>query len=1385
MIDGHLPPIISRSCIHELRGFWRNRHSFTSMEAALVSGLLKLAGVKLLPLISSEFASIMGVKKDLCELERLFREITSRLSAVGDKITDRDPSFYWLKDLKDVAYDFDDLLYRLEAEKYKVDMDGNKHDMASWFCAKPKSALSRLEMAQEIKKIKKRFAEIVKQRTDVNAITNSLVAEQPLRHVNKTIGEMSILVNIDETKVFGRDEVRHKIVSKLVNSNTQEKISVISIVGLGGSGKTTLAKYICQDNKIMEHFESTWWIHVSKESDVEKLIGKLFESVANEKSELHTLQHMSRIISERLSETKFLLVFDDVWNGDQHEWEQFEQHFNRGAPGSKILLTTRDGKVAEVVKSAEIFNLAFLSDGDSWKLCQQSSGWAEEGLDSEFIEVGKEIVKKCAGVPIAIKSLGGVLRNKRHIREWRALRDSDLLNDLDIKDRVLGSLRLSYFHLSDNLKQCFLLCSIFPKGYFIYKDDLISLWTAHGFVNPRIGGQLPEDVGSDYFDSLLKVSFLQDLVEDQHTGQLLCNMHDLVHDLTRQILQNEIILTSTKNTNDHSPRCIYLSLTSCTDKVDSKLFSKVRSLYASGDTFATNKPIRKSCSVRSAILEDINDTSIPLLIPKFEYLAYLRISGANCREIPEAITGCWNLQALYIIYCFKLAMLPESIGNLKRLKILELSWVVALVSLPQSIGDCQSLESLHLIKCGQLREIPESIAKNEMLRVLNIVNCSYLCQLPSESLGILRNLRAINLTGCVSLEDLPSSFACDELHTLKLTGLTRLRVLPQCITLLSNLEHLDLGYCNELVELPEGIGNLKRLEVLNIEGCRSLWGMPAGFGKLTRLRKLFGLFVVGDTGEDARISELGDLDRLSGLLEIEGIRCVKDPYDAEKAYLKGKHGIQKLKLNWLSWENWIETSTEEDIDMERELRVLNALEPPSVIKELEILNYHGLHLPCWMTNGRHNCTLDIKSNQTVDLPHFPHLTGMVLYHFPKLKHLSRLVGLPLLKTLKLSECDSLESISAGPFPSLRELNISKMYRLLELSTMTRIILADDDRVTQCRNQEVQCCFPHLSTLHIEYCPKLNVKPWFPASLESLTLERSNGQLLFPGSSVRSVHSVGDESEPHFFSNTNGVSYSSLLKELRLQRLKGSSSGSGWESIGHLTALKSLEIEECSELMQLPDSIGNLSSLLSLRILSCENLMELPEGIQHLNSLQELHILQCGSFHKLPEAGIGGLRSLRSLRVEFLPALSCLPRSIRGLSSLTYLQIHFCTALHRLPGELWELRSLQTLEIFGLSALTCLPESMECLTSIRTIDIGSCDALTELPKCIGQLSTLRSLRIHYCRALASLPCSIQDLAALQELDIARSPHLARRCKQGSGEDWHLISHIPHVNIINDD
>lgn len=169
---------------------------------------------------------------------------------------------------------------------------------------------------------------IEKQRIHFNAIATSSLVAHPGRRNNKTMGKMSMLVNIDETKVFGRDKVKRKIVSKLVaEDNTREKISIVPTIGLGGSGKTTLAKYISQDSKV-KHFQVTFWVHVSREFNVEKLIGKLFESVSDKESEVHTLQHMSRTISEKLSGRKFRLVLDDIWNKDLRDWEQFEQHLN-------------------------------------------------------------------------------------------------------------------------------------------------------------------------------------------------------------------------------------------------------------------------------------------------------------------------------------------------------------------------------------------------------------------------------------------------------------------------------------------------------------------------------------------------------------------------------------------------------------------------------------------------------------------------------------------------------------------------------------------------------------------------------------------------------------------------------------------------------------------------------------------------------------------------------------------------------------------------------------------------------------------------------------------------------------------------------------------------
>ncbi|GJM95295.1 hypothetical protein PR202_ga12011 [Eleusine coracana subsp. coracana] len=195
---------------------------------------------------------------------------------------------------------------------------------------------------------------------------------------------------------------------------------------LGGSGKTTLAKLVYNDSNIIKkHFEVILWVHVSREFVVEKLVEKLYEAIDGNKADHHALQRMSRIISDKLTGKKFLLVLDAVWTEDHLQWEQFMVNLSSGTPGSNILLTTRSRKVAEAVDSTYTCKLPLLSEEDSWNVFLQSFGRAMDALDPEFQQVGTQIVNKCGGVPLAIKVLAGASIKHARISE---LENLDKLN---------------------------------------------------------------------------------------------------------------------------------------------------------------------------------------------------------------------------------------------------------------------------------------------------------------------------------------------------------------------------------------------------------------------------------------------------------------------------------------------------------------------------------------------------------------------------------------------------------------------------------------------------------------------------------------------------------------------------------------------------------------------------------------------------------------------------------------------------------------------------------------------------------------------------------------------------------------------------------------------
>ncbi|KAL6595656.1 hypothetical protein ACP70R_047996 [Stipagrostis hirtigluma subsp. patula] len=1292
----------------------------TAIVSAVISGTLKIVGSKLAPLLIKECSSIVDVKDDLQELSGLVQEINWWLETAGNKALESYPSFNWLKKLKDVSYDVDDLVdeFHLEAEKYEVIGDSGMHSVSKYLCTKPKSFMFQCKAAHRLKAIKNRFAAIVKQRTDFSAIANCIPVGH--HHTEKTNVNAATLPIVDEASVLGRDQEKDQIVSKLVEANDQQNIKIVSVIGLGGSGKTTLAKLVFNDVNIIEkHFDVRLWVHVSQEFDVEKLIKKLFESFADNNPGQHALPYMCKTISEKLTGKKVLLVMDDVWTDSPIQWEQFMEHLKSSKPGSGVLLTTRNTRVAEKVRSTYQLNLPLLSLDVSWQLFQQNIGILGKSLESEVVMVGKEIVKKCGGVPLAIKVLAGVLHDKELIEEWQAVRDSNILEVEGEEDSVsvYACMRLSYFHLPSYLKPCFTICSMFPKGHMIDKEELIELWIAHDMITLGAGVNSLEYSGLKCFNSLVQMSFLQDV--DEAYGRVRCRMHDLVHDFAQKVLGDEISHAVPQEAASSTNSYRYFCLSNQSrNLIPKNTFGKARAIYVQDRNITFGKSLKNARHLRSIHVYCGNTTTLNTIL-QIRNLRYLCIPELRCQTLPEAISDIWGLQALHI-QSSDLLELPKSIGRLQRLRTLKLSCCTKLKGLPDSIGDCHMISVMDLSGCIQLMTLPNSMERNKNLRVL------------------------------------------------KLYG-TKIQRLPPGIITLGHIECLDLGRCYKLVELPDGFGNLKKLELLNLEDCYELGSMPVGLGQLPRLQNL-NFFVVGESEKSEPISGLGNIAGVSRELVITNIERVLEPDDTRKACLKLKTKLRSLKLLWGRQRSGM-IYTANNVENEEAIPILDGLEPPAGIEVLKIKGCTDGRFAQWMLNK-----VDVGMQES---PRFPCLTRMVLRGFPNMKHLEGLVELPGLENLKLEKMPSLESISGGPFPSLVSLGIMEMASLGEVWMVTERMAMTDGKEEECSSSgnprymgRVQIG-TRLSYLCLSGCPKLKIKPYMPSSLKALGLFVCNEQLLFSPGQGSTLFS-DDADFPSGFAFRR-------LKRLLLVGIEATTSPRleseyRWELLQYMTMLESLGIENCDGLTELPESMQSLTSLISLNIDNCHALCKLPDclgelqslqeilikrcdslssfspSIRHLTALQTLHIDDCSALLQLPEC-LGGLCSLQSLQIWQLPSISSLPRSLRNLTSLQELDIFSCDAIHQLPEWLGELQSLRDFHIGGLSGLTCLPQSM------------------------GRLASLHQLRIFRCPGIKSLPEWIQGLTALQTLSIVNCPDLEGRCERGKGPSgWSTTSKL---------
>ena len=467
-----------------------------------------------------ELGLLWGVKEELQKLMDTVSTIKAVILDAEEQQAQNHTIKNWLGRLKDALFEADDLLddFSTEVLRREVMTKNKKAKEVRIFFSKSNRLAYSLKMGHKIKAIRERL--------DAVAADRKFHLEARPRETQGSSRGRESHHFVRAEDVIGREVDKKVIIDRLMDPKIEENVSVLPIVGIGGLGKTTLAQFVFNAEEIQNHFEKKLWVCVSYDFDVKMIVEKILEYAKGKKPEKLEMSTLINDLHKEIDGKRYLLVLDDVWNDDAEKWDRLKGSLLGGARGSKILVTTREEKVAKISKTVEPHFLWGLNEESSWSLFKQKAfGKGQEPENLRIEEIGMEIVRKCKGIPLAIKTIGSLLCFKNFEYEWMSFVNKEF-SKLDQKENdILPTLKLSYDHLPSHLKQCFAYYSLFPKDYQIEKEIMIKLWMAQGFIKPSGQNQCLEDVGHEYFMELLWRSFFQ-----EDTGSLF-KIHDLMHDL--------------------------------------------------------------------------------------------------------------------------------------------------------------------------------------------------------------------------------------------------------------------------------------------------------------------------------------------------------------------------------------------------------------------------------------------------------------------------------------------------------------------------------------------------------------------------------------------------------------------------------------------------------------------------------------------------------------------------------------------------------------------------------------------------------------------------------------------------------------------------------------
>ncbi|XP_044498910.1 putative disease resistance protein RGA1 isoform X2 [Mangifera indica] len=1346
----------------------------------LVDGLFKILGSKEV----RDFARklVGGVDSEIKELESKLRMVEDLLRNAEDRQLMDKRVKEWLDNLQHWAYDAEDILDEFAYEALRHKREAEHQASSSKVFSLPASFSSPLfafQMGSKIKKINSRLEKLRQQRSAEREFqklpglppTNIAAPQKPEETSSVPLGQ-----------VYGRNEDEVELL-KMVKSGAN--FQPIAVVGVGGIGKTTIAREVYNHKELEDiKFEKKAWVCVSTTFDVLTISKKLLQQFSSPVPD--NLNDVQVKLKEAVSGKKFLIVLDDIWKVEYIEWEKLKSPLAAGALGSTMIVTTRHEHVAKEIRSSHTHRLSLLSDGDCKSLFQEHAfgTGAAANADQISISIYERVLKRCKGLPLAAKTLGCLLRSKPS-DTWEKILDSKIWSTFNESDHILPALKLSYHYLPSNLKRCFGYCAIFPQDYEFEEKELALLWIAEGIVQPS-NEQLDE--AGECFHKLCSRSLFQQLSSDSSKYV----MHDLVHDLAQSVFegisfryeQNIVELPE----NFEKVRHFSYDLDFFPRKNKFKALEKAKSL-------------RTFLSVRHEFGGYISTTIIFDLLPKFEMLRALSFKGYQIFHLPDSIGDMIHLRYLNFSKT-KIRSLPESTCQLFNLQTLLLKKCFDLMELPSNMRYLTNLCHLDISGRNSLREMPYGMKKLKNLQVLSnfIVG--------EDTHSYLEDLRSLSfLQGELHISELQNVTDLNHIQGQILSNKSKLKVLilewrDQVNSQTRDVEMNLLDKLKPPVNLREltirGYGGesfpswlrdlswLSNLRVFTIEKCLQLIGeIPNYFSSLER-------FVIKDCpklvvslsnypiGCKLEINNCKGMVCNDGSIDFENLdsEYLANISTVEDKLKKGSQRVYHLMIvhneeimkSWQSLENtnFLSNINSLTISMCQNLRSIGRGMLPLSLEEFDI-NF-------------------CESLTFIDSDALPlSLKRLRIRQCGELKFLKDLSVCSLLEYLEIFFCESLKYISLdGPLPeTLNELVVQGCEALETLSSrrneylpkaLTSICILDCEElksiaesfdnstclqyicVVDCKNLEsLPSGLHHLPCLYrigISGCPKLSVREGVPTSLRQLL-----------------INECEDDKGMGMGTGTGMLTSLKTLEIFSLPQLKSIS------DLTNVTALERLDIIS----LPLLESISDLTNLTSLKWLQINNLpqLELISNLSGLTSLTELYIDKCQKLKSIPS--LSGLTSLEVLLIHNLPQLETFP-SFSGLTSLERLNIAKLPQLESIPS-LSGLTSLQQLRIADLPQLESI-QDLSSLTSLEDLQISECPRIKSIRSLSG-LTSLQQLRIADLPQLESIQ-DLSSLTSLEDLQISECPRIKSiRSLSGLTSLQQLrIADLPQLESIQD-